>query len=619
MGADPAWLTGLRRWLDAALLHEARRLAAGYRHTPDELHRHFVSDAQVEALLRERNPDAPTETALGLLRERAADLATGVTGGPSPLAELAGAYRLSAAETLVLATVLAPETETSYRRVFGYLNDDLARPLPTIDVLLRLVPGAEVLLDRTSALFASRLLETFPAPGAAHWRAAGLTVAEPVRAHLLSPHAGRDLVGNGVGGTPAEVPGVAPVVEAVRAGVVRAVVVRGATAGESLPAARCFARALGRELVSWHTAGSGSFSDAVTTARLEHAVLYVDVVDARACDESELRWALSQPVVVAVGARAASGTVLPDGVAHVELSVPWSPRSPGTAGRGVLSSVRRPPSVQLVEATYAWDDLVLPEASMRRLRELSAAVEHRDRVLDDWAFRRLSGGSGALRALLTGVSGTGKTMSAAVVAAELGLPLWKVDLSAVVSKYIGETEKNLEEVFAAVEGSRAILMFDEADALFGKRSEISDAHDRYANIEVAYLLQRIESFDGVLLLATNLPGNLDTAFARRIQFEIEFPMPDETARLRLWHRALPPEAPRTADIDVERLAAAFALSGGEIRTVALGAAFLAAYEDRPIAMDHLLRAVARQRRRAGKLPTLKEFGDSLSLVHGEAS
>jgi len=205
-------------------------------------------------------------------------------------------------------------------------------------------------------------------------------------------------------------------------------------------------------------------------------------------------------------------------------------------------------------------------------------------------------------------------MAAAVIARDLGLDLYKIDLATVVSKYIGETEKNLERIFRAAEGSCAILLFDEADALFGKRSEVRDAHDRYANIEVAYLLQRMESYDGAMILATNLARHLDEAFGRRIDFHIEFPEPDEDARERLWRLLIPSAAPRRDDIDFRFLARRFQLTGGEIRNVVLAAAFLAVHEQSEISMDHLVRALARQRRKQGKLPTASEFGPHFGAV-----
>jgi SpoVK/Ycf46/Vps4 family AAA+-type ATPase len=273
----------------------------------------------------------------------------------------------------------------------------------------------------------------------------------------------------------------------------------------------------------------------------------------------------------------------------------------------------------LVPAVYEWEDLVLPPQTLRRLADLAAAIRHRHQVFDAWAFGRLHGGHASVRAIFSGPSGTGKTMAASVLALDLGLELYRVDLSTVVSKYVGETEKNLERVLAAAEHSNALLLFDEAEALFGKRSEVRDAHDRYANIEIAFLLQRIESYEGVLLLSTNLAGNLDDAFHRRIHFHVEFPVPDEAARRRLWERAIPDSAPIDEDVDPSFLAGMFPMTGGEIRSATLAAAFMAADEGAPIGMSHLMRALARQRRQQGKLPSSSEFQGFLRLVQKEGS
>jgi SpoVK/Ycf46/Vps4 family AAA+-type ATPase len=296
--------------------------------------------------------------------------------------------------------------------------------------------------------------------------------------------------------------------------------------------------------------------------------------------------------------RAASVAVARDGAGDAAALL-RAARAAGGAGLGAIA--------ERVDAEPTWDDLVLPEATLRRLRELADAIRARHRVFDSWDFGRATTGRSGVRVLLSGPSGTGKTMSTSVLARDLGLELYRIDLSAVVSKYIGETEKNLERVLSAAERSNALLLFDEADALFGKRSEVSDSHDRYANIEIAFLLQRIEAFDGVLLLATNLPGNLDDAFARRMQFHLEFPLPDRVARERLWRQAIPAAAPRADDLDPAFLAGMFPLAGGDIRSAALQAAFLAAHADEPIGMRHLVRAVARLRRQHGKLPSAAEF------------
>jgi SpoVK/Ycf46/Vps4 family AAA+-type ATPase len=202
-----------------------------------------------------------------------------------------------------------------------------------------------------------------------------------------------------------------------------------------------------------------------------------------------------------------------------------------------------------------------------------------------------------------------------VVAGDLGLDLYKVDLSAVVSKYIGETEKNLERIFGAAAAGDLVLFFDEADALFGKRSEVSDAHDRYANIEVAYLLQRLETYDGLVVLATNLQRNIDPAFLRRISIAVDFAAPEEPERRAIWARAFPPTAP-VADLDLNFLARQFKITGGIISNAALGAAFLAAAEDNPITMRHAVLSVKREFQKLGRLRTEKEFERYFDLVNG---
>ena len=233
-----------------------------------------------------------------------------------------------------------------------------------------------------------------------------------------------------------------------------------------------------------------------------------------------------------------------------------------------------------------WGDLVLPTMQDRLLHEITAHVRHRMTVFEDWGFAtRTSRGSG-VAALFAGPSGTGKTFAAEVVARDLSLDLYQVDLSQVVSKYIGETEKNLRRIFDAAESGGAVLLFDEADALFGKRSEVRDSHDRYANIEVSYLLQRMETYRGLAILTTNMKDAIDTAFLRRLRFVIQFPFPDTTARAEIWRRILPPELP-TKDLVPEKLAR-LAVAGGTIRNIALSAAFLAAEAREPVRMAHVL-------------------------------
>lgn len=271
-----------------------------------------------------------------------------------------------------------------------------------------------------------------------------------------------------------------------------------------------------------------------------------------------------------------------------------------------------------INATYAWNDIVLPPDQLLQLQEICIQVRHRRTVLERWGFdRRLAMGKG-VNVLFAGQSGTGKTMAAEIIASDLGLELYKVDLSTMVSKYIGETEKNLDRIFAAAREANAILFFDEADAIFGKRSEVKDAHDRYANIEVGYLLQKMEEYDGVVILATNLRKNLDDAFIRRLHVAIDFPFPEDVDRLRIWQKVFPPEAPLTEDVDFTFLARQFKISGGNIRNVALLSAFLAAEDGMEISMTHIIRATKREYQKLGKLITNSDFGPFLNANKSSA-
>ncbi|MET0646929.1 MAG: ATP-binding protein [Pyrinomonadaceae bacterium] len=243
---------------------------------------------------------------------------------------------------------------------------------------------------------------------------------------------------------------------------------------------------------------------------------------------------------------------------------------------------------QRIEPAAGWDDLVVPAAQLSLLREVATQVRQRATVYEKWGFASKGSRGLGVSALFAGSSGTGKTMAAEVLAGELRLDLYRIDLSSVVSKYIGETEKNLRRVFDAAETGGAILLFDEADAIFGKRSEVKDSHDRFANIEVSYLLQRMESYRGLAILTTNLKSSLDTAFMRRIRFVVPFPFPDAAQRADIWRRVFPAAVP-TEGLDPERLSR-LNVAGGNIRNIALGAAFLAADAGEPVRMSHLLRA-----------------------------
>jgi hypothetical protein len=269
-----------------------------------------------------------------------------------------------------------------------------------------------------------------------------------------------------------------------------------------------------------------------------------------------------------------------------------------------------------IGVTYTWDDIVLPDDQLTMLREICVQVRHRRTVLETWGFdKHLAMGKG-VNVLFAGQSGTGKTMAAEIIAADLGLELYKVDLSGMVSKYIGETEKNLDKVFTAAREANAILFFDEADALFGKRSEVKDAHDRYANIEVGYLLQKMEEYDGIVILASNLRKNLDDAFVRRLHVAIDFPFPEEPDRRRIWRKVFPADAPLGPDVDLDHLAKQFKLAGGNIRNIALLSAYLAAEDGEVIGMNQIVRAIKREYQKLGKLVTEAEFGHYLRTIRG---
>ena len=277
-----------------------------------------------------------------------------------------------------------------------------------------------------------------------------------------------------------------------------------------------------------------------------------------------------------------------DARARLQLAGSEPDPAPDTLAQAVWDSCRalsRPRLDDLarrIEVSADWADLILPEPQQQMLRAIAAQLRHRATVHTDWGFAGQSERGLALAVLFAGSSGTGKTMAAEVLARAMRLDLYRVDLSAVVSKYIGETEKNLRRVFDAAEESGAVLLFDEADALFGKRTEVRDSHDRHANVEVSYLLQRVEAYRGLAILTTNMREALDTAFLRRLRFVVTFPFPDPAARARIWARMFPQATP-TQDLDMARLAQ-LAISGGQIRSIALNAAFLAADAGRPVTM-----------------------------------
>jgi DNA replication protein DnaC len=290
-----------------------------------------------------------------------------------------------------------------------------------------------------------------------------------------------------------------------------------------------------------------------------------------------------------------------------ELAARWPGHGDATAA--LDDQVRQHVAARLdhvarrVERRATWEELALPEELLDSLREFIGRARHRRTVYEQWGYDAKMTTSRGLTALFYGPPGTGKTMVAGVIAQELGLDMYRVDLARVVSKWVGETEKNLAEVFDAAEEGQVLILFDEADSLFAKRTDVRTSNDRYANLEVNYLLQRLDSFEGVAILTSNLEGAIDPAFKRRLSLRLQFPFPDEDTRLRLWANHVTPETPTAGDFDFVDLARRFPLSGGYIRNCALRAAFLAAHEGRPMRQEHLLRAVQLEYREMGKLST----------------
>jgi SpoVK/Ycf46/Vps4 family AAA+-type ATPase len=309
--------------------------------------------------------------------------------------------------------------------------------------------------------------------------------------------------------------------------------------------------------------------------------------------------------------RAATFALQKSAAAGAEITVEDVQAGARAQNAGALERLTR-----RIEPQAGWEDLVLPADTLTQLRELTDRARLSDQVLGRW-----SGGSTKGRgvsALFAGDSGTGKTMSAEIVAKALGLDLYVIDLSTVIDKYIGETEKNLERIFVEADRVNAVLLFDEADAVFGKRSEVQDAHDRYANVETAYLLQRIERFNGLAILTTNLRSNVDEAFTRRLDAIIDFPSPEQADRRRLWEVHLRRGMP-VGDLDLDFLARAFKLSGGNISNIVLSAAFLAAQDETEVGMAHLIRATEREYRKLGHLCVPEEFGPYYPLIARAAS
>ena len=708
--AEPFWEIARAR-LDALLELEIRRLRARYQLSLDEQRGLYISDAQVDRLLRETPADAGGVDAPGLAA-RAASLAEAASSALalSPRwTHLATSFALGAFELDVVILAVASELDRKYQTICAYLNDDVSRRYPTRDLVLRLFarggcgdPVARAALARGATLLRESLVAP-PAGTAApeSWVAAGLVASDALVEFLVgspTPTGGacrcyrtsRPATSWDESGAP-----VASRERLRRLPLLRGsptVLLRGRAGSGRTRAVAALAAELGVPLltIDARLARAGSLVELFRLARLHQrlyrAVLYVTGGEALLAPDGAhaseraavLALVADAPGLVLVSLSADERGAAPFAAArHVSIDFAepdarqrlheWRARAPravaaaadalpaiaerfaltrgeierasatahdgwtlaGRNGagpdvdalfaaardeaRGALSSLG--PLATRTSTSLRWSDLVLPAVTIAALREVTDAIRHRTTVFDDWGMASRNSGARGLRILLSGPSGTGKSSCAAIVAnVELGVDLFTVDLSAITSKYIGETEKHLDRVFEAAKSSSALLFFDEADALFGKRTEVKDAHDRYANVEVAYLLQKIDRYDGTVLLATNLANNLDLGFSRRMHYTIDFPMPGEADRERIWRAMFPPGVPLAADVDFAFLARQFAIAGGDIRNVALNAAFRAAAGGRALGMRELVHAMGRQLVKQGRSPSIAEFREYFPLL-----
>ena len=268
----------------------------------------------------------------------------------------------------------------------------------------------------------------------------------------------------------------------------------------------------------------------------------------------------------------------------------------------------------LINSCFLWEDLILGEEQKAQMRMVCDQMRYRAVVGEQWGFHKKTPYGRGLSVLFYGPPGTGKTMAAQVMASELCLDLYRIELPAVVSKYIGEIEKNLEEIFEQAKKSQVILLFDEADVLFSKRTEVRDSNDKYSNMEAAFLLQKMEEYEGITVLATNFLQNFDEAFKRRMKFIIDFPFPDIAQRLQIWKQVFPKETPIEEELDYEFLAQSFELSGSNIKNVALHAAFLAAAENCRVGMRQIVAGVRNEFIKSGKTLTKEQLGQYYMLL-----
>jgi hypothetical protein len=637
----------------------------------------YLSDEAVARLLARQDPPVVVDESAVAEVESAADAAES-DGATIRLRQLTAAFGLEPIDVELLLTALASELDPRFEQFFGYLNDDVTRRRPSAAVALTLCGESVASASARARLTHGPLITgglvalddaERPFPGRA------LRIPDRVLAHLLGDDAPDAALTDLLDDLPPVVWGDTAALTAALTAGTTALYLREPQTGSGRVLAVRALEAAGRPalILNLHRLlaapdSTGLARIAAREARLRGAGLItgpVDetvptaVLDALVADPNPLvligtkdwdpEWSRYHPLLADVPAstaaeradiwrsalnghassagfdagdqtaqfrlrpeqvvRAAHSAVVQSRLAGGRLDVRHLHEGArGENGAALQRLARR------IEPGVGFDDLVLPWATAGALKELVARAHYRERVLGDWRMRPGGGRGMGVSALFAGDSGTGKTMSAEVVAGALGLDLYVIDLSSVIDKYVGETEKNLEKIFTAAVGVNGVLLFDEADAVFGKRSEVKDAHDRYANVESAYLLQRMESFDGLAILSTNLRSNIDDAFTRRLDLLIDFPVPDAEQRAQLWDRCLGRTAPRADGLDLAFLARSFELAGGAIRSSAVTAAYLAAEDGQPISMQHLVRSVQSEYRKMGRLVLQSEFGEYYPLL-----
>jgi hypothetical protein len=696
------------KWIDLLIHREILRLRATYQLSLDEFRGLYVSDEQVDALVKATNFGSVDLGQLDLAAAHARVNRAVYPWARSPFALLSREFGLSTLEQDILLVLLAPEIESKYETLYAYLNNDVSKKEPTLDLITRLLSDEErskldvrAALARDATLPAQGLVRLLPGSDRHASVNAGLAIHRALPDFLLGlgfrDHSGACELKTRVQlaaqyealdqalrsrmqatarawsrGTAAPIwilhgrdellrrNAAATLCRMLDLDMLTLDVMALPRRHEDLAAALCDALLrqrvvdAGLQLIGIDKFHDGEgrlasetlaavrilrqarrpiFIDCESPGQLVDALRDTHVISVRVPeldrDGRSIAWhraltmcgmAASPQAVEAIanGFALTSEQIRRAAQAIADEHGDEDPREISDAQLATAARTCSDQSIariaQRLDLPFEWNDLVLPPVTIRRLRDIVHAIRDRQLVFGDWGFSRRSGGFG-LRILFAGPSGTGKTMAAATIARELGVDIYRIDISQTVSKYIGETEKNLDKIFHAATHANAILFFDEADALFGKRSEVKDAHDRYSNIETAYLLQKIEEYQGVIFLASNLSRNIDNAFSRRLNFVVDFPSSDKQDRERLWRLMLANGAPVADDVDFAFLAAQFPLTGGDIRNVTLDAAFLAAQSDeRCVTMKSLIVALGRQIIKQGRAPSSAEFKQHHELL-----